>query len=155
MPTATEADRRAFYELALRYAHAVDRRQYAIFEEITTPDAIIGVHLGDPEHEAALHEMRGHAQILKAMPSIEQYSKTMHFVENQLVEVDSDDAKRASGETYCHAHHLHEVEGTTWDYTMYIRYQDRFDRSDGDWRFCERRLWVEFTSDRPLEAPKS
>ena len=149
MGEITDADRREFRELAYRYARSADRRRYDDFLEITTPDAIIAVHYGDPAEVEASHSMQGHAQIPKAMSGLEMYSKTMHVVANQLVELDG--ADRASGETYCVAHHLYEEGGVVIDHTMYIRYQDKFERRNGRWLFSERRLAVDFTSDRPLE----
>ena len=141
-------DRQDFHDLALGYAQAADRRDYEAFRELFVEDGIVGVHYGDPGSVAPEFEMKGIDLIVKGMRGLEQYSRTMHVVSNQYVDVEGD---RATGETYCVAHHIHEKQGVEWVYVMHIRYQDRYTRPSGPWRFSERRLWVEFTTDRPLE----
>ncbi|MEM7410955.1 MAG: nuclear transport factor 2 family protein [Myxococcota bacterium] len=145
----TDSDRRACYDLALHYARAVDRRVYAALLPLLAPDALIAVHPGDPSEVAPDAEMRGHAEVLAAMPRIEAYRATFHLVGNQTLEADGEG--RARGETYCTAHHIYARDGRDRDRTMHIRYQDRFARAESGWVFSERRLWVVFTSDRPLE----
>lgn len=146
---ATFEDRDELYDLAVEYARAADRRDYEAFTRITTSDAIIAVHHGDPSQVAATHSMRGHEEIVKGMAGLERYSQTMHVVTNQRVEVRGD---AGHGEIYAVAHHLYKRDGGVRDRTMYIRYQDRFAREGGRWRFRERRLWVTYTTDRRLES---
>ncbi len=146
---ATPEDRAALYDLACEYARAADDRDYPAFDRILTDDAILAVHHGHPSEVDAPHPLRGRDRIREAMRSLERYSQTMHVVGNQQVEVRGDAAR---GETYCVAHHLHDRGGVPYDRAMYIRYQDRFARKDGQWLFSERRLWVTFTSDRPLDT---
>ena len=43
-------------------------------------------------------------------------------------------------------------DGRMLNYVMAIRYQDRFVRTDGGWRFRERVLATDWTEDRPVEA---
>ena len=149
----TEVDRRAFHDLALRYASAVDRRDYAKLPELLAHDALISAHPGDPRTAEPLFELRGHPSILEGMARIEAYRVTFHHVGGQYVEADGADT--AAGETLCTAHHVYERDGRDFDRTMHLRYQDRFRREDGIWRFSERRLWVVFESDRPLDAEGS
>jgi hypothetical protein len=77
----------------------------------------------------------------------EAYEKTQHLVANQLVEIDGD---RASGETYCTAHHIYRVDGAPMNLTMFIRYQDRWLREGGRWWFEQRRLFVDWERRAPL-----
>lgn len=146
---ATLEDRAAIYDLVCAYARAADDRDYPAFARIMTDDAVLAVHHGDPSAVEATHTLRGVEQIQRAMRQLERYSHTMHVVANQHVEVRGDEAR---GETYCVAHHLYEKDGVTYDHALYIRYRDRFSRPAGRWLFRERRLWVGFTSDRPLDA---
>lgn len=148
----TSEDRAQYDRLAVEYARAVDRRDYEALTHILVRDAVLAVHQGDPAKVEAPHELRGRDSILRAMVGIERYTQTMHLVANQWMRV-RDDAAR--GETYCVAHHIYEKDAITRDYTMYIRYQDRLRRESNRWLFSERRLWVGFTTDRPLVAEGS
>ena len=69
------------------------------------------------------------------------------FPEGQFVAIDGD---RASGETYCTAHHIYRVDGAPMNLTMFIRYQDRWVRDGGRWWFEERRLCVDWERRAPL-----
>ncbi len=146
----TPQDRQDFHDLALAYARSADRRDYEAFRNIFAKDGLIGGHTGDPASTPPQYEMKGIEKIVRGLRGLEQYSRTLHLVSNQYIfEIDGD---TASGETYCVAHHISEKDGAEWDHVMYIRYQDRYARPDAHWRFSERRLWVEFTSDAPLVA---
>jgi hypothetical protein len=57
---------------------------------------------------------------------------------------------RATGESYCIAHHLYEVDGQRTLMKAYTCYLDQFARqSDGSWLFAERKLMVDWTETRP------
>ena len=62
------------------------------------------------------------------------------------------DGDRATGESYCLAHHVFSDDGERKLMTAAIRYQDTFAKADGTWRFAERRLYVRWTETRTLEA---
>jgi 3-phenylpropionate/cinnamic acid dioxygenase small subunit len=141
------ADRLAIQDLAAHYARAVDRRDYDAFARIFTRDGRVAVYYGDPAFVAPTNEMRGIDKIMKGMRGIEQYRRTTHFVGNQTVELE---ANRAMAETYCLAHHLHEVEGRWSNFIMSIRYADRCVREPEGWRFAERVLTVDWTEERPV-----
>jgi hypothetical protein len=68
-------------------------------------------------------------------------------VSNQLVIIEGD---RARGETYCIADHLSAGEGGRTILTWAIRYQDRWRRDLGQWRFERRLLILDWTETRPL-----
>ncbi len=75
---------------------------------------------------------------------------TMHFNGPSTVSLDGD---RATGESYCLAHHL--SVGDDGQRTMMIasiRYLDGFVRQGGQWLFAERRLMVNWTETRPSAA---
>ncbi|HEU4430986.1 MAG TPA: nuclear transport factor 2 family protein [Myxococcota bacterium] len=137
MATALE-DRLALQELAARYARAVDRRDYASFVALFTPD---GVLCGPG------YEMKARAEIEKGIRLIEQYETTQHCVHNQLVELRGDSA---SGETYCVARHVYTREGMKRKLDMGVRYQDQYRRDAGAWRFARRELVLDWTQDLPL-----
>ena len=131
----TLLDQRELYDLALRYARAADRRDYPAFAEIFTEAGRISVHHRDAFGTEAIHAMEDRATIVRSMKGLEAYEKTQHLVANQLMEIDGD---RASGETYCTAHHIYRVDEVPMNLTMFIRYQDRWVREGGRWWFEER-----------------
>jgi hypothetical protein len=59
------------------------------------------------------------------------------------------DGDRASGETYCLAHHIWTENGQRTLLVISIRYLDQFVREDGMWRFADRRLIIDWTDQRP------
>ena len=149
----TLCDRRELYDLALKYARAADRRDYKLFESIFTPDIRIARYSGpDADSGELVFEMKGLETTLKGMARLESYEVTTHLVANQLAQIDGD---RASGETYCLAHHISTRDGVRQNYTMAIRYQDRFVRQDGAWKFEERVLLVDWERHQPLRADRA
>jgi hypothetical protein len=145
-------DRQEILDLALRYARAADRRDYALFEAIFTADARVSGHRGDPDTAPPSFALEGRDAIVAAMRALERFESTLHLVSNQLVEIDGD---RAHGETYCTAHHIHREDGRAMDHTMAIRYQDLLVRTNGRWRFQQRRLAIDWERHAPLreDAP--
>jgi ketosteroid isomerase-like protein len=133
-------DRLALRELAYRYARAVDRRDWALAGELFTEGCVL---LGPG------YELVGRDAILAGLRRIDQFRATQHSVHNQLVEVTGD---RATGETYCTAHHLYERGGRVRKLSWGIRYQDRCARQDGAWRYERRELLLDWSQDLPLES---
>ena len=135
---ASVEDRLALRELAERYARAVDRRDWALAETLFTRDCVL-VGPG--------YELVGRDAILAGLRRIDQFRATQHSVHNQLVEVDGE---RASGETYCTAHHVYERDGRPRMLDWGIRYQDRCVREGGAWRYARRELLLDWAQDLPL-----
>jgi hypothetical protein len=140
-PAPTHADdERAIRALALAYAHHADRREPELLAELFEPEAELRMvwRTGTPAPAVS----RGHRQIAKVVGALRQFATTFHFVGNHLVDVADDEA---TGEVYCEAHHL-TAEGV--DHVMFIRYQDRYRRGGGRWRFAERETFVEWIEER-------
>ena len=133
-------DRLALRELADRYARAVDRRDWALAERLFTGDCVL-VGPG--------YELVGREAILAGLRRIDRYDATQHSVHNQLVDVTGD---RATGETYCTAHHLYQRGGRRRKLSWGIRYQDRCAREAGAWRYERRELLLDWAQDLPLES---
>jgi SnoaL-like protein len=154
--TSTEHTDRAHDRLALRqlvetYAHAADRRKSDLSGELFTEDGLLAIYDGDPsDGREPNRTRRGREEISRAMVFLNRYSVTTHFIGQQTVEFDPADPHRATGETYCLAHHVTENDDGKRMYVMSIRYLDRYLRVDGLWKFEERRLAVDWTDDRPL-----
>jgi hypothetical protein len=139
MPSALE-DRLALRELAERYAHAVDRRDWALAEGLFSRECVL---------TGPGYELVGRDAILAGLRQIDRYWATQHSVHNQLVELAGD---RASAETYCTAHHLYERAGRKRKLSWGIRYQDRCVREGGGWRYARRELLLDWSQDLPLEG---
>jgi ketosteroid isomerase-like protein len=139
-------DRSELREVVDRYASAVDRREPAECAALFTEDAILSGHDRSPDAPPR-YERRGRAEITASLSKIARYEVTTHHVGQQLLSVDGD---RATGETYCMAHHLSTVDGTRHDRVMSIRYLDTYARVDGRWLIAHRRLVVDWEDDRVL-----
>ena len=102
----------------------------------------MAVHTTMPAEEAA-----DRLAIRELFDNLNTYQATMHFNGQSSVVLDGD---RATGESYCIAHHLYQVDGQRTLMKAYIRYLDQFARqSDGSWLFAERKLMVDWTETRP------
>jgi hypothetical protein len=132
-------DAAALRRTAELYAQGADRRDKVTWAAITTEDCVI---------EAPGIRLNGQREIVAALDIMAQlYVATQHRVSNQLVIIEGD---RARGETYCIADHLSAGEGGRTILTWAIRYQDRWRRDLGQWRFERRLLILDWTETRPL-----
>jgi SnoaL-like domain len=132
-------DEAALRRTAELYAQGADRRDKVTWAAITTEDCVI---------EAPGIRLSGQREIVAALDIMAQlYVATQHRVSNQLVSIEGD---RARGETYGIADHLSASEGGRTILTWAIRYQDRWRRELGQWRFEHRLLILDWTETRPL-----
>jgi pyridoxine 4-dehydrogenase len=114
----------------------------ALFTEDT--HFVVYMDTRNPEPTQDLHGREALAPVFDALNA---YVATMHFNGQSMVELDGD---RATGESYCLAHHLTEAEdGSRTLLVASIRYLDTFVKQDGAWLFAERRLMVNWTDTRP------
>ncbi|MEV4299175.1 nuclear transport factor 2 family protein [Microbispora rosea] len=143
------ADRLAIRELVDAYAHLADRRDAQGQAALFTDDARVAVYDGEPGTTDPAQTLNGRDELAAAFGSLRTYDKTTHFIGQSTVTVDGD---RATGETYCLAHHLWTEEGQRTLMVMSIRYHDAFVRQDGRWLFAERRLIVDWVDRRPSTA---
>jgi hypothetical protein len=132
-------DEAALRRTAELYAQGADRRDKATWAAITTEDCLI---------EAPGIMLRGQREIVAALDFMAQlYVATQHRVHNQTVLIEADEAR---GETYSVADHLSVNEGGRTLLTWAIRYQDRWRREEGVWRFSHRLLILDWTDTRIL-----
>lgn len=115
------ADHIAIQRLMYRYARCADRKDYAGFAEVFCEDAVFDFSGRVVSSLAAIQDM---------MHALDKYTATLHQVHNTLYEVEGD---IATGQTYCLASHLKQVEGETCKIDMAIIYQDRLRRCAGEW----------------------
>jgi hypothetical protein len=140
----SDAIERLLDEAALRrtaelYAQGADRRDKLLWASIMTEDCVI---------EAPGIELKGRTQIVGALDIMAQlYAATQHRVHNLVATIEGDSAQ---GETYSMADHLTVSNGQTTMLTWAIRYQDRWRRESGQWRFARRVLVLDWTDTRVL-----
>lgn len=132
------ADKQELQELVLRYARAVDRREFAKLATLYHPD---GCH--------------DHGGMFKGRPAdfIEWLTQSMvdmetqHLVANSLFVVESGTAR---GEIYTVNFHHFPTSGT--NYVAGGRYLDHYVRHDGRWVFHTRTRVVDWSEERPANA---
>jgi ketosteroid isomerase-like protein len=143
------ADRLAIRELVDAYAHCADRRdargQMALFTEDTSFLVFM-----DPASAEPAQELHGRESLAPVFDDLNRYVATMHFNGQSTVALDGD---RATGESYCLAHHLSvAADGQRTLMVASIRYLDVFAKQGGQWFFAERRLMVNWIDTRPSTA---
>lgn len=127
---------RTITRLLLRYAHAVDRRDY---------DAVAGCYWPDAIDEHAT--FRGNAVdyvawLREVLPAV---AVSTHQFTNILVDVES--ATTASSETYCLNVSVFASVDDSPDRlsTALLRYLDRFECRDGEWRISDRKVVTDWS----------
>ena len=140
-------DRVALVDLVAAYARECDQCHPDEIAALFTDDG--GFTVIRPDAEPT--EVRGRDRLVSAFAGLSRYEHTFHHVGQQTVELDGD---RATGDTYCIAHHVEAAaDGSRSVMAMHIRYQDRYARTAGGWRFEFRTLLVDWTETRPLASP--
>jgi hypothetical protein len=134
-------DRIALRYLVEAYARAADTRDAALVVECFVDGGTLTVHWLD--REATTMCMPGDAGHIPR--GLSRYDRTMHFVGNHHAEIDGD---RASGETYCVAHHITGLD----DHVMGIRYEDTYRREPVGWKFVDRHLRLVWTQDTTVNG---
>jgi ketosteroid isomerase-like protein len=140
------ADRLAIRELIDDYAHCADRRdakgQMALFTADTRFLVFMDATAAEPTQE-----LHGRESLAPVFDNLNTYAATTHFNGQSTLSLDGD---RATGVSYCLAHHLSAGEdGQRTMMIASIRYLDELVKQDGQWLFAERRLMVDWTETRP------
>lgn len=143
------ADRLAIRELIDAYARCADRRDAVGQMALFTEDARFIVFL-DSRDPTPSQEINRRADLAPVFENLNIYEATTHFNGQSTVVLDGD---RATGESYCLAHHVSIADGKRSLMVASIRYLDRFMKRDGRWLFSERRLMVDWIETRPLRSP--
>ena len=141
------ADLLAIRELVDVYAHCADRRDAKGQMALFTPDTHFVVYMNakDPAPSQELHTRDALAPVFD---DLNKYAATMHFVGQSTILTLTND--RATGETYTIAHHL-TVDGAKRRLMIaMLRYNDSFVKTNGEWLFAERLLFVDWIEERAL-----
>jgi ketosteroid isomerase-like protein len=141
--TITELlDEAAIKEVQIRYCRAADRVDFAALRDSFHPDAT-----ADYGHGVwNLDEYMDHATGMTA-----KFIATTHNTGNQLVELAGD---AAWAEHYTVATHRAppDEEGRTADMIAAIRYVDRMERRDGEWRIARRVMVLDWHRVEPVSG---
>ena len=87
--------------------------------------------------------MQGPEDLARVIERIAVYEATFHVL-GQATYAASD--RGATGEVYCTARHLTRTRHGATEFTMLIRYLDRYAVVDGRWRIADRSVVVDWTS---------
>lgn len=142
---AEQADRLAIRELVDAYAHCADRRDAEGQKALFTDDTRFVVYI-DGQGSEPTQVLDGREALTPVFEDLNRYQATMHFNGQSTIALDRD---RATGETYCIAHHLLMQDGERKLMVAWLRYGDTFVKVDGSWLFAERNLYVDWTDTRP------
>jgi ketosteroid isomerase-like protein len=139
------ADRLAIRELIDAYAHCADRRDAQGQKSLFTEDTHFVVYL-DGQGSEPTQVLVGREALTPVFDDLNRYQATMHFNGQSTIALDGD---RATGESYCIAHHLFTDDGERKLMVAWLRYADMFVKVDDAWLFAERNLYVDWTETRP------
>ena len=114
-----------------------------------TDDTRFAVYMDGARAEAS-YELQGRDALTLVFDDLNRYEATMHFNGQSTVRLDGD---RATGESYTIAHHVLTEEGIRKIMVAWLRYLDVFAKFDGSWYFAERKLILDWSETRPLDAP--
>ena len=146
---AEAADRLAIRELIDAYARCADRRDADGQKALFTPDTRFVVYMAGEDADPT-DDLRGRESLTPVFENLKIYEATTHLNGQSTVVLDGDSA---AGESYCIAHHVSSAHGERTLMIAALRYHDTFSKADGTWRFAERRLYVDWTETRTLQAP--
>jgi hypothetical protein len=138
------ASRLAIRALVDAYAHCADRRDADGQKALFTDDTHFVVYM-DGEGTDPSQELNGREALTPVFADLNRYEATTHFNGQSTIALDGD---RATGESYCLAHHLYTESGERKLMVASLRYRDTFVKRDGAWLFAERKLYVDWTETR-------
>ena len=141
------ADRLAIRELVETYAHCADRRDAKGQMSLFTADTHFVVYMNAEGSKPSM-ELHSREELAPVFADLNKYAATTHFVGQSTIFTLTGD--RATGETYCLAHHV-TVDGEKRRLMLAsLRYLDTFVKMDGVWLFAERLLYVDWLEERAL-----
>lgn len=142
-PTETpdrREDEARLRETALRYARMMDDLAFDALPTVFAEDGVL---------EGPGYEMIGHDQLRAGLQSLDQFEATLHGVLNTYFEIDGD---VATGEVYCVANHVHQVDGIPFKLDMGIRYADAYTRKGELWVIQRRVFKLIWETDTPMRV---
>ena len=141
------ADRLAIRELVEAYAHCADRRDAESQMALFTADTHFAVYM-NAKAPTPSQELQSREALAPVFADLNKYDTTTHFVGQSTIFTLTGD--RATGEAYCLAHHVTVDAGKRRLMLASLRYLDTFVKTNGDWLFAERLLYVDWLEERAL-----
>ena len=132
-------DRQAIHDVMMRYARGVDRSDLAMVESCYHP----GATDDHGSFKGTVEEF-----MLWLPEQLEAFDSLMHFIGNMLIELDGD---AAHVETYCVSYH--RLKGQDVDTLFGLRYVDRFEKRNDEWRIATRRIVAEWNRHDEVNVP--
>lgn len=138
-------DKQEIRDVLIRYCRGIDRLDPDLINSVYHPDAT-------DSHGPAPGGDFGKLFIAH----MQHCDRSLHSISNETIEIDGDVARC---ETYVHAVHYNdytfkdEGEGTTASH-VYARYNDRFERRNGEWKIASRVALVESRQTERLTVPR-
>jgi hypothetical protein len=141
---AEQADRLAIRELVDAYAHCADTRDAEGQKALFTDDTHFVVYMGGQGSEPT-QVLDGREALTPVFDDLNRYRATMHFNGQSTITLDG---ARATGESYCIAHHLYTEGDERKLMLAFLRYGDTFVKIGDAWLFAERNLYVDWIETR-------
>jgi hypothetical protein len=136
-------DKARITEVITLAARAADRLDMTLLRSLFHPDATDdhgGMYSGPIENAYTFLAQRAEGST----------TTTEHVLHQVLVEVDGD---VANSETYATACHHRDIDGRRCDEFLGLRYLDRLERRDGEWRISARKVVWDWWRTLPTTAP--
>lgn len=140
-------DREEITDLLIRYATALDTRDWHQFESCFTEDAIA-------DYGTLGGRNQGREAIRNAVAVLAGFDRTQHLLGNVSITVDAD---KAQAVCYLHAQHVIDVGDSIELLTIGGIYRDQIIRTPAGWRIAQRKLepvWQSGDSDLISLAPQ-
>ena len=128
-------DERDIVRVALRYARALDTKDWTLLDEVFLPDAT--AVLGGAALLEGIEAIRG-----RIRQALEPLDVSQHLVGNHEVDVVAD---TATHRCYLQAQHVRRAASGGPNYIVAGTYEDRLVRTPAGWRIAHRTLTVMWT----------
>jgi hypothetical protein len=122
--------RDAITRVLMRYAAALDSREWRLLDECFTPDAVA-------DYGGIAGVNRGLEAIKAVVGALERFDATQHLIGNVTIELAGDRAR-----TSCYLQAQHILRGTEGGESFMLggTYRDEFVYTQSGWRICNRQL---------------
>jgi 3-phenylpropionate/cinnamic acid dioxygenase small subunit len=136
-------DEHAIAKVVYRYCRGIDRRDFDAVRDCYHSDATDDHGPFDGGVEEFVEWCKG---------VLADFTGTMHFIGNVLVDIDEDDPDVARSEAYAVTYHRIAARGDRpeRDYVVAVRYVDRFERRNGRWAIAVRRCSLDWCRMDPV-----
>ncbi|WP_020108375.1 nuclear transport factor 2 family protein [Nocardia sp. 348MFTsu5.1] len=137
-------DERAIKDVTIKYATALDTKNWRQLRECFTRDAVA--------HYGVIPDCEGvNAIIEQVSGGMDHLAQTQHILTNHVIKVDGDSATSVC---YLQAQHLRDDAKPSWNFVMAGQYSDRLVRTADGWRISARSLELWWTSGDPAVIAK-